>query len=120
MIMSRKKELIAAIRNEMIRVMREEQLEFMRDGDMYVFPEEHLRILRESQSITVLNLLSPMNSDFQILEEDNLEECTETSFGGVITIPTIGNSTFNGSAGVNYSESKIDISLDMPLTLYSK
>ena len=118
--MNRREEHIAVIKKEMIRIIREERLNFMRDGDMYVFPEEHLRILRESQSITVLNLLSPMNSDFQILEEDNLRECTETSFGGVITIPTIGNSTFNGSAGVNYSESKIDISLNMPLTLYSK
>lgn len=117
--MNKRQELIAAIEKEMIQVMGEGQLDFMRDGDICVIPEEYLRRLCESQSVTVLNLLSPMNSDFQILSDNNLEECKETSFGGVIHIPTIGNATFNGSAGVNYTEGKIEISLDIPLTLYS-
>lgn len=117
--MNKRQELIAAIEKEMIQVMGEGQLDFMRDCDICVIPEEHLRRLCESQSVTVLNLLSPMNSDFQILSDNNLEECKETSFGGVIHIPTIGNATFNGSAGVNYTEGKIEISLDIPLTLYS-
>lgn len=117
--MNKREELIAAIEKEMIQVMGEGRLDFMRDGDICVIPEEHLRRLCESQSVTVLNLLSPMNGDFQILSDNNLEKCRETSFGGVIRIPTIGIVTFNGSAGVNYTEDKIEISLDIPLMLYS-
>ena len=72
-------------------------------------PREHVNLLLETQSLEVLNLLYPKDIDYNVLEDEYLEACTDVSFGRVINIPNVGCCTFNGFAEVSYEDRKFAI-----------
>lgn len=55
-----------------------------------------------------------------MLENDCLEECTETSFDGEVNIPNMGYRKFNGSAKVSYKDREFGIRIIMPVRLNNK
>lgn len=116
--MKKEDELKTAIKKEMIRLIRNEKLEFKVQSDIYVVPKEHVRYLVESQSLEVLNLLYPKDCNSNVLENDHLEKCVETSFDGVVNIPNKNNRcAFDGSTEVSYVDDKFVVSLKLPITL---
>lgn len=100
--MTKKDNLKAAIKKEMIQLIRKGELEFSLNGELYIVPKELVSFLLESQSLDVLNLLYPKDKDFNVLDDESLEECAEASFGGVVNVPNIGYCTFNGCVEVSY------------------
>lgn len=118
--MTKKDNLKAAIKKEMMQLIRKGELEFSWKKELYIVPKEHVNFLVESQSLDVLNLLYPKDKDFNVLEDEDLEECAEVSFGGVVNVPNIGYCTFNGCAEVSYMNREFDICIIMPVKLYIK
>lgn len=118
--MTKKENLLAAIKKEIIRQIREGEMEFNQNGITYIVPKEHITLLLSTQSLEVLNLSYPKDSDAKVLENDCLEECTETSFDGEVNIPNMGYRKFNGSAKVSYKDREFGIRIIMPVRLNNK
>ena len=93
----------------MVRLIRICGLEFSLKDEIYIPPREHVNLLLETQSLEVLNLLYPKDIDYNVLEDEYLEACTDVSFGRVINIPNVGCCTFNGFAEVSYEDRKFAI-----------
>ena len=57
--MTKKENLLAAIKKEMIRQIREGEMEFKQNGTTYIVPKEHITLLLSTQSLEVLNISYP-------------------------------------------------------------